>query len=241
MEAELAPQLPDYAIRRSARAKRSRITITEAGETVVVLPARADSREAHELVLRHRRWVDRHLAQIAARQARLASRPPLGRGREIRLHGVPHRVVSLAAIDARARTSIRVADGRIVVVTALGDRRPIGRLLESWLRTKARTAIGRHVTVRGTELSISPSRVAIRDQRTRWGSASRRGTLSFSWRLVMCPPEVLDYVVVHELAHLYVAGHSGSFWRLVDRHVADSPAARRWLREHHDELRHALG
>jgi predicted metal-dependent hydrolase len=85
-----------------------------------------------------------------------------------------------------------------------------------------------------------PNRLTVRDQRTRWGSASRRGTLSFSWRLVMCPAEVLDYVVVHELAHLRWAGHGPRFWALVRRHVPRADEHRRWLREHHALLRAAL-
>jgi len=105
---------------------------------------------------------------------------------------------------------------------------------------EARRAIERRVAVRAPELAVDVRRITIRDQRTRWGSASRSGTLSFSWRLVLCPPGVLDYVVVHELAHLRVAGHGRSFWQLVGRHHADVAAARRWLRENHDAVRHAL-
>jgi predicted metal-dependent hydrolase len=89
-------------------------------------------------------------------------------------------------------------------------------------------------------MGVVAKRVTIRDQRTRWGSASARGTLSFTWRLVMCPPWVLDYVVVHELAHLRIAGHPQRFWRLVERHHPDPRAARKWLRDHHDEIQHAL-
>jgi predicted metal-dependent hydrolase len=87
---------------------------------------------------------------------------------------------------------------------------------------------------------VTVRRVTIRDQRTRWGSASRSGTLSFNWRLILCPPSVLEYVVVHELAHLKVSGHGTAFWRLVGSHYADAAAARHWLKQHHDEIRNAL-
>ena len=80
----------------------------------------------------------------------------------------------------------------------------------------------------------------MRDQRTRWGSASPSGALSFSWRLVLAPPEVLDAVVVHELAHLRIRGHGRGFWGLVERHAPQTRASRRWLRDHARELRQAL-
>jgi predicted metal-dependent hydrolase len=87
---------------------------------------------------------------------------------------------------------------------------------------------------------VRSGRLSVRDQRSRWASASARGDLSFSWRLILAPPFVLDAVVVHELAHLRVRGHSRAFWSLVERHAPRTPEARRWLREHARELRAAL-
>ena len=229
-----------FAIRRSTRARRSRLTITDEGDAVVVLPIRAPEAEADELVRRHRRWIERHQGRIRERVSARAERPSLDRGREIPLHGEPHRVVSLAAIDGRRQATIRVVDGRIVVISPPLEARSTAELLERWFRAEARQEIEAHVAARAAEMDLSPKRITIRDQKTRWGSASRRGTLSFSWRLVLCPPWVLDYVVVHELAHLKVSGHGRAFWRIVERHFPDARAGRKWLREHHDEVRHAL-
>jgi predicted metal-dependent hydrolase len=195
---------------------------------------------AADLVSRHSRWIQRHQNRIRSLLAARDARPGLDRGREIFFDGEPHRVVSIAAIDGRRHPSIQLANGRIVVTSAPFERRSTAYLLERWLRSEARRAVDARVASRAAEMSLAPSRVTIRDQRTRWGSASTRGTLSFSWRLVMCPEFVLDYVVVHELAHLKVAGHSARFWRLVEKHHSDARAARRWLRDHHDEIRHAL-
>jgi predicted metal-dependent hydrolase len=203
-----------YSIRRSARARRSRLTINDDARVVVVLPARASEREADELVVRHRAWIERHVSRIAARRRSLALRPSLAHGRVLTING-QHELVRAVSAEEHA-------------------------VLERRLRREARRAIERRVAVRAPELAVDVRRITIRDQRTRWGSASRSGTLSFSWRLVLCPPGVLDYVVVHELAHLRVAGHGRSFWQLVGRHHADVAAARRWLRENHDAVRHAL-
>jgi predicted metal-dependent hydrolase len=85
-------------------------------------------------------------------------------------------------------------------------------------------------------IGVEPARVQFRDQRSRWGSCSTRGTLSFNWRLVLAPFDVLDYVVVHELCHLREPNHSSRFWKLVEQRRPDWRAQRDWLHEHGPEL-----
>ena len=141
----------------------------------------------------------------------------------------------------RKRSVVRVEDGvRLVVERAPRERRTTAQLLEASLRDQARDRIGERLGRRAVDMDLEVERLRIGDQRTRWGSASRSGTLSFTWRLIMAPPRILDYVVVHELAHLMVSGHGPRFWQLVERHYPEVAEARRWLRDHHDELRHAL-
>ena len=82
----------------------------------------------------------------------------------------------------------------------------------------------------------APGRIAIRDQKSRWGSCSRKGNLNFNWKLIMAPPEALDYVVVHELCHLYEFNHSPRFWALVEAQMPDYEAWKKWLKAHGDDL-----
>ena len=177
-------------------------------------PPRAPAREADALVERHRAWIQRHVARITARRRSLALRPSLAHGRVLNINGQPEIVRAVTDADRAA--------------------------LERRLRRAARVALLERVAARSREMDTPVRRVTVRDQRTRWGSASRSGTLSFSWRLVLAPPLVLDYVVVHEIAHLRVPGHGRNFWRLVERFFPDAKGARRWLRDHHDEVRSAL-
>ena len=233
----------EYTLRRSDRARHTRLTIRPDGEVVVTLPSRAPERWATDLVRARADWIDHHQARLTAARDRLAARPSLGAGRGIDLGGLEHAVEVVPLIDGRRRSRVvhDDVDRPCIRIELAGDdpREPV-TVLEAWLRSEARQVILRRVAVRERDLGVQPASVAIRDQRSRWGSASRRGTLSFSWRLVMTPATVLDYVVVHELAHLRQFGHGPAFWRIVQDAVPEADAARRWLRTHEAELRAAL-
>jgi predicted metal-dependent hydrolase len=103
-------------------------------------------------------------------------------------------------------------------------------------RRAARELVAMVAEEEAAALGVSYGRIEVRDQRTRWGSCSTRGTLSFNWRLVLAPFAVLDYVVVHELCHLCEANHSACFWRLVESRRPAWRDQRAWLREHGAEL-----
>jgi predicted metal-dependent hydrolase len=203
-----------YSIRRSARARRTRLTVTDEGEALVVMPLRASEREAADLFARHRAWVERQQKKVEERRIRLATRPSLAAGRVLTVNGA----------------------ARIVRVRDAAEH----EVVERQLRREARAVLWKRVQARAVDLGVEPRALQVRDQKSRWGSASRHGTLSFSWRLILCPPDVLDYLVVHELAHLRHGGHGKRFWRLVERVYGDHQVPRRWLREHSEEIRQAL-
>ncbi len=108
--------------------------------------------------------------------------------------------------------------------------------LEARYRELARAVIGQRVSYFAAKIGVTYGRISIRDQKTRWGSCSGRGNLNFNWKLVLMPPEVLDYVVVHELAHRKQMNHSPLFWAEVGRVLPDYESRRRWLKEHGKEV-----
>ncbi|MDX6533888.1 MAG: hypothetical protein QOJ13_1264 [Gaiellales bacterium] len=161
--------------------------------------------------------------------------------------GTPHRWVERFVGEHRGWIERRLE--RLAEAPRLGlDRpdvawiggRPVARPhtdLERWYRARARRAVTETLAHESARLGIAGwRRVRIGDQRTRWGSCSARGTLSFSWRLVMAPPEVLGYVVVHELCHIRHLNHSPAFWKLVADACPDHRASQAWLRRHGGEL-----
>ena len=102
--------------------------------------------------------------------------------------------------------------------------------MEGWLRHEARLAFGEAVARHAAALGVEPRGIAIRDQKTRWGSASAAGRLNFSWRAVMAPPFVLDYLAAHEVAHLREMNHGPRFWSLCRGLCPETDAAERWLK-----------
>ena len=228
-----------YVVRRSDRARRARLTVTATGEVIVVLPRGASLAEAARLVGRHDAWIAGHVGRAQAERERLQARPALGAGRVLEVEGRPLLVTRLEADAPHARGTVSLVGQRLVVHVGRDGRTP-AELLERWLRARARRTISLRVAARSTEMAVHPGLISIRDQSSRWASASPSGALSFNWRLILAPPAVLDAVVVHELAHLRIRGHSRSFWELVERHAPQTKDARRWLRAHGREVRAAL-
>jgi predicted metal-dependent hydrolase len=113
---------------------------------------------------------------------------------------------------------------------------PATRSLERWYREQARRAVSSVAVREARRLRVGYRSLAIRDQRTRWGSCSAAGALSFNWRLVLAPGDVLEYVVVHELCHRLRHDHSQAFWELVGQARPTFRRERAWLRRHGDEL-----
>ena len=187
----MKPEQP-YEVRRSDRARRARITISREGRTVVVLPRRMPAAEAARLIVEHADWIDRQVTRVTAERARLAERPALGEGRVIEVAGELCRV---SAVDGGAG---RPARGRVEeigggVIVRLGrDGRDTAELLERWLRERAREAISARVLARASVLDVRPGRITIRDQRSRWASASADGSHSFSWRCLLYTTDAAD-------------------------------------------------
>ena len=179
------------------------------------------------------------MGRLQAERARLDARPAIDAGRVLEVEGRPTVIVLVAPGPPPARGSARLVGDRLLVRVGRDGRTPAD-LLEGWLRARARLAITARVAARSAEMGVPPGRISIRDQSSRWASASASGALSFSWRLILAPPDVLDAVVVHELAHLRVRGHSRAFWELAERHAPQTREARRWLRAHAREVRAAL-
>ncbi|MCF3974010.1 M48 family metallopeptidase [Paracoccus salsus] len=208
------------AVRRSSRARRLTLRVPRDGaEMVLTLPKHVPLGEGLAFAEAKRNW----LVQAAAR------RPAPMRaeaGAALPVEGRPRQIV---AASVRAATLQQDA-------LLIPERRPAGPVLAAFLKHVAhqrlRVACDRHATALERPFRV----IDLRDTRSRWGSCTADGRLMFSWRLAMAPPEVLDYVAAHEVAHLAHMDHSGRFWSVVERLCPGHASQRVWLRRHGGDL-----
>lgn len=213
----------ELAVRRSARARRLQLrSVPARGCIELVVPQRTSFAAALDFASSRSDW-------IAETSAALAPPRVILPGATLPLLGIPHRLEHRPG----ARGAVWTETGAICVA---GDARYFPRRLRDWLIARARVEIAPLVLEKTARLGRSGTRLSLKDTRTRWGSCSPGGTLSFNWRIVMAPPVALDYLVAHEVAHLREAHHRASFWRLADSLADDLPRGRQWLHAHGGEL-----
>lgn len=195
-------------------------------EIVLTLPTRAKLAAAQA-------FLDSQAGWIAARLARLPDRVAFLPGSALPLRGEPHRIVHAPGLRGVARVTVDEAGG-VIAVSGQAEAVPgrVRRFLRAEAERDLRDAVARHAG----RLGVAFTRVTVRDTTSRWGSCSSTGALSFSWRLVLAPPHVLDYLAAHEVAHLRELNHSHRFWSIVHDLCPGTDAAEAWLKRHGTEL-----
>lgn len=205
--------------RRSSRARRVSLRIDpRAAQVVVTLPPRSGRRAGMALLTTHASWVMQRLAG-------LAPAVQFAPGTEVPIGAVPH----VIRHEPRARGGAWLEPGAIVVS---GAPEFLPRRVADFLRAEAKRRIAVLAAKHADALGVKPRAIRMKDTNSRWGSCAPDGVLAFSWRLVMAPDWVLDYVVAHEVAHLREMNHSARFWAHVERLTPNKDAAVEWLRQH---------
>jgi predicted metal-dependent hydrolase len=212
------PDVIAYSIRRSRRARRVRVAVDPGTGVEVVLPQRAAAREAEAAVAALRPWIERRLKEIERARAVVAGRAGT----------LPYLDQTLTLVEQPGRTRVHRRGAELLVPDG-AERLPA---LERFYRRAAQREISARLDRACGLTGTSYERLSIRGQRSRWASCSRSGTMSFNWRLMLAPEEVVDYVVWHEVCHLEVMDHSDEFWGLVSRRCPGYRRHIRWLREH---------
>ncbi len=211
----------DYTVRRSPRARRVRVTVHPDRQVEVVLPQRAAQREAAAAVRELAPWIERRLRSLD-RAADERHRPP---------GTVPFLGEDLELVVQAGRTRVHRRGSQLLVP----DHDPLPAL-ERWYRVQARREVAPRLDAAVARTGTRYTRLTIRGQRTRWASCASGGAMSFNWRLLLAPPEILDYVVEHEVCHLEVLDHSQRFWALLESRVPDWRASARWLKRYGSTL-----
>lgn len=209
-------------LRKSDRARRLLLRVDQKREVVVLtLPSRVSQREGLSFAMGNSGW-------IAERLASLPPRIGFRRGARVPLLGEPHKLVHVPPGTTTRRRGAAWIEGDEIHIT--GEAEHFSRRVHDFLRLRARAEIKRRAERYAQQTEKEIRGLTLRDPATRWGSCSPKGELSFSWRLILAPAFVLDYVVAHEVAHLTVFSHAPRFWALVDQLVDHVDEARAWLK-----------
>jgi hypothetical protein len=212
------------SVRVSPRARRVALRIDAAERGVeLVLPRGVPVSQGLQFLAAKRGW-------IAARLEALPQQVPFAEGAVVPVLGIPHRIGREA--DAAA-PPVTIVDGEIRV---RGDPAHLARRVRDHLVATARSELASRARLLAPRIGKEVERVNVRDTKSRWGSCSGNGNLSFSWRLIFAPEEVIDYVVAHEVAHLAEMNHGPRFWRLVQSLAPGNAAPRAWLKRHRSRL-----
>jgi hypothetical protein len=215
-------------VRRSAQARRYTLRVKAATrEAVLTMPLRGSMATARDFAERHGGW-------LAARFAKLPSFVDFAHGASVPLRGAAHRIDHRPA--ARGTAWLDVGDDGAPVIAVAGDAAFTERRVRDFLKREARrdieAAVGRHAK----RLAVTIRKVSIKDTTSRWGSCAADGSLSFSWRMILAPPFVLDYLAAHEVAHRVEMNHSARYWKVVASIFPDYERAESWLKRNGAEL-----
>jgi predicted metal-dependent hydrolase len=216
------------SLRRLASARRFTLRVRFAArDAVLTMPARASMREAREFAERHAAW-------IAARLNRLPDTIPFAHGAVVPLRGIDHALAhrpgARGTVWIERRGGLLLAPGEAeFALCVAGGAEHMHRRVQDFLKREARSDLEAAVARHARALGLAPRSVGLRDPASRWGSCSSSGSLNFSWRLILAPAFVLDYLAAHEVAHLVHLDHSPRFWAVTRSLCAQSDHAEAWL------------
>ena len=218
----------ELRLHRAARRLTLRVNQTKRS-VVVTAPLRCKADEAGKFVHRHLEWVRTRLHALPS--------PILFEdGAIVPVRGADHMVRFVGTRARGAVVEYEALSSGMPVLAVKGATENAPRRLRDWMYAEARRELELRVAFHAARLGLRARRLSVRDQGSRWGSCSSSGMLSFSWRLILAPPIVLDYVAAHEVAHLAEMNHSHRFWALVRKTMPDMDVAKAWLVKHGLEL-----
>lgn len=218
----------ELAVVRHPRARRYTIRVRDAYRDVVLtMPTRGNLADAHV-------FAQKNVAWIASKLAKLPDVVPFANGEVIPFRGLPHQIVHRPG--ARGTVWIEQDEAGTQVICVAGSVSHISRRVTDFLKREARRTLTGLSRAYAAKLGVGIGKIGLRDSASRWGSCSESGSLSYSWRLILAPEFVLDYLAAHEIAHRIELNHSDRFWNLLDSMTPDRRRAEAWLGAHGNGL-----
>jgi predicted metal-dependent hydrolase len=212
-----------YQVQRNARSRNLRLRITTKAEVIVSAPPRVPEHLISRFVQEYSDWITRHLSKIKAKQELVDDNQVLIFGK------IYQKVIHN---DHSGDVPVYITNQELHVHPVTSTKTSVDRTVTTFLKTTAQKYIVPRTKKLAEVMGMTYTSLTLRDQKTRWGSCSSTGALNFNWRLVQYPVPVIDYVIVHELAHRREMNHSARFWALVAKYDPEYQAHRRWLKKY---------
>lgn len=219
----------NYQVQRSARSHHLRIKIQANGSVVVSAPPRATDQLIARFVSENMDWITKNLAKVTARKQHLDPD-------QVMVFGQTYQRVIHSLQDRVGTHPVFIQNGELHIQPVSPTKASLLRTLETFLKTTAQKYIIPRTKQLSQVMDIDYTTLTLRDQKTRWGSCSSQGGLNFNWRLVQYPTAVIDYVIIHELAHRREMNHSHRFWAIVAKYDPEYQSHRKWLQRYGSTL-----
>ena len=223
----------NYRLFPSKTGRKLRVRVGPNGVDVIQ-PIDRTKEEVNTFLFTQEQWILSQIKRIAS--VKSIRRPVPANVSQIMYRGKPTDVRVKFIEGRKEQNKVIFENGTLVIHTGSGSRTPPIQTLENWLRKQARTAIIKQLELTTRRLKRSPGKVYIMSQRTKWGNCSGLGNLSYNWRLIMAPDEVLRYLVIHEAVHLAMPDHSRKFWLMVQSLCPEMTRAKQWLSANSDQM-----
>lgn len=218
---EVAGRILPLRVMENPRATRLTLRIDAGGKGLrMTVPPGMPGREIERFLAKHESWIE-------TRIAKMPNQPKVRPGIRIPVRGVPHLVVHEPASRGTVRQENGAEGPRLIVY---GDRPHLARRVSDFLKREARKDIELLVARHTATVGRRAKAIRLKDTKSRWGSCTSDGTLSFSWRIMMAPPPIIDYLVAHEVAHLIEMNHGPRFWKLCGELCPDTERCKAWLK-----------
>lgn len=228
---QLQDQLLSYDVIRSNR-KSMAIEVTANGLVIVRVGKMVKKEQWEAVLLKKQDWILNHRKRMLAAVSDKPS--PIADGYMVQILGRAYEL----KLECHKKKEIMIGiEGEKLLLRYPEGMDEVREVIRQWLIEQAKILILERVALYADKMQLSYGRVTIKDQKTRWGSCSSKKNLNFNYRLIMAPLEILDYVVVHELAHLKQMNHSSLFWREVEQVIPDYKTRRNWLNFHQKQLK----
>ncbi len=215
-------QMHPYLIKRNRKSRSVKISITPEGEVIVTAPPLVPEFFIRNVVEKSEVWISRNVSKIQRTKARMHEQG------DILFLGQP---MKIEMIFDHGKSGVEIDGNTLKVYQVLKTDESSKKQLVRWYKSTAETYITKEVHLLAKRMNVSFERVLFRDQKTRWGSCSSTGTLSFNWKLIQAPIEVMRYVVIHELSHITHMNHSSEFWKRVSEFDPEYKEHRAWLKK----------